>query len=229
MEDRRSLIGTGLYTIPEASRLTGVPAASIRRWTLGYEYVRAGERHQLPAIVVPQLDPVESMQIITFLDLQEVRFLHAFRSAGVSWVTLRLAHEEARRRLQHAHPFATGRFRTDGRRILTEVIKTARDRALEDIVSRQLAFKKVIAPFLRGLKFRNDIAALWFPARGTRIVLDPERSFGQPIVNKEGVPTAVLARSFKAEGSIERVARWYQVEVPSVRAAVEYESRPVAA
>jgi uncharacterized protein (DUF433 family) len=37
-----SLIGIGLYTVPEAARLTGISVPRIRRWLTGYRY-RAGE------------------------------------------------------------------------------------------------------------------------------------------------------------------------------------------
>jgi uncharacterized protein (DUF433 family) len=59
-------------------------------------------------------------------------------------------------------------------------------------------------------------------------MLDPLRNFGEPIVTKEGVPTRVLARSYQAEHSMARVAKWYDVDVESVRAAVEFERRLAA-
>jgi uncharacterized protein (DUF433 family) len=64
------------------------------------------------------------------------------------------------------------------------------------------------------------------------VVIDPDRQFGRPIVEREGVPTEVLSASFRAEQSLDRVARWFEVEKSSVRAAVEFEefleSRPAA-
>jgi hypothetical protein len=43
-----------------------------------------------------------------------------------------------------------------------------------------------------------------------------------------GVPTAVLARAFKREHSAEIVAKWYEVEVRSVKDAVEFEQKLAA-
>jgi uncharacterized protein (DUF433 family) len=160
--------------------------------------------------------------------------LHAFRDHGVSWYWLRIAHERAKERIGHDHPFSTGKFRSAGREILVGIdvsaagVRAGRDPALENIISSQLVFQKIIAPYLRGLEFDQDIAARWFPSANRRIVIDPTRSFGQPILEKEGVPTSVLARSFKAERSLKRVARWYDVDVRSVRAAVEFERRLAA-
>jgi uncharacterized protein (DUF433 family) len=60
------------------------------------------------------------------------------------------------------------------------------------------------------------------------VVLDPRRSFGQPIVNDEGVSTRVLAGAVQAEQSIERVAEWFEVKPASVRAAVDFENQLAA-
>ena len=222
-----ALLRLGIYTIPEAARLTRVPFASIRRWTHGYAFRKGGERRWSPPLVVPQLDPVDEIPAVSFLDLQELRFLHAFRSRGASWQTLRVAHERAKERIGHSHPFSTGRFRSAGREILTEVAVSEKDRALENVVSRQLVFKKFITPYLRGLEFDDQIVIRWYPRRDRRVIIDPKRNFGQPVV-REGVPTRILASSYRVEGSVERVARWYDVEDASVRAAVDFERRLAA-
>ena len=58
-----------------------------------------------------------------------------------------------------------------------------------------------------------------------RVTLDPERSFGQPICTPESVPTVVLAKAFRAEGSLDSVARWFMVHPKSVSDAVDFEAR----
>jgi uncharacterized protein (DUF433 family) len=221
------LLVSGIYTLPEAARLTRVPIANIRRWTLGYSFIRGGQRHWSPPLIKPQLHPIDGVPAVSFLDLQELRLLHAFRSHGASWQTLRLAHDRAKALVGNDHPFATGRFRSAGREILADAAHAAHDRALENIVTRQLVFKKFIAPYLRGLEFKERIAVRWYPRRDRRVMLDPTRNFGKPVV-KEGVPTRVLARSYRAERSAERVAKWYDVAVSSVRAAVDFERRIAA-
>jgi len=221
------LLVVGIYTLPEAARLTGVPIRNIRRWTLGYEFVRGGERRWSPPLVTPQLHPIDGVPAVSFLDLQELRFLHAFRARGASWQALRVAHERARERIGHSHPFATGRFLSAGREILTEVAVSERDRALENIVSRQLVFRRFITPYLRGLEFGNQVVIRWYPRRDRRVILDPARNFGQPVV-KEGVATRILARSYRAERDFDRVAKWYEVSASSVHVAVEFERRLAA-
>jgi uncharacterized protein (DUF433 family) len=49
------------------------------------------------------------------------------------------------------------------------------------------------------------------------------RSFGQPIVSREGVPTSILAQAFEIEQSVEVVADWYEVDPVSVQDAIAFE------
>jgi len=51
----RRLIGTGIYTIPEAARLTQIAPQWIRRWLLGYHFRSAGQVRESRAVVPPEL------------------------------------------------------------------------------------------------------------------------------------------------------------------------------
>lgn len=225
----RSLLGTGIYTISEASRLTRVPARTIRRWLLGYHYSRAGAVRTSPAVLLPELPMLDGVPALGFLDLQEVRFVDAFLAHGVSWRTLRLTEERARAELALSHPLSTGRFWTDGRNLLLDVAEGARDSALLNLVKNQLELRRIVQPFLSRLEFAKDQAIRWWPmGRRRHVVVDPLRNFGQPVVSKEGVPTAILSRALHVEKSVERVARWFQVSRVSVKHAAEFEARLAA-
>jgi uncharacterized protein (DUF433 family) len=126
------------------------------------------------------------------------------------------------------HPFATKNFKTDGRGIFAEFGGNAGNAVLE-LASSQLAFSQVVAPYLFGVQFEKDAAARWWPlGPKKRVVIDPTRSFGQPIVAEEGVPTAVLAKAVEVEGAEDVAARAYQVSIRSVRHAVEFEQKLAA-
>jgi uncharacterized protein (DUF433 family) len=88
-----------------------------------------------------------------------------------------------------------------------------------------------VARFMVSLKFDADGQAIeWWPLGKSKLgVLNPKRSFGQPIVPREGVPTSILSRSYRVEHSYPRVARWYAVSERAVRHAVEYEETLVPA
>lgn len=222
------LVGLGIYTVPEAARLAGVPSSRIRRWLVGYDFGPEENRRASPPIFEGDIASDESLAL-SFADLVELRFVDAFRRVGVGWKTLRETHKKARVKLRTKHPFATGRFVTDGRKILLDLSRETRDRALEDILRDQLEFKKIVEPYLRDLEVKRDAVVRWWPLpRSRRVVIDPGRSFGQPIVAERGVPTRILSRAVRAEGSVEKVARWFEVKPAAVRDAVRYEKRLAA-
>lgn len=239
--DRYQWVGAGIYTIAEAARLTGVSEGRVRRWMKGYSFVRSGEKRTSLPVFKSHYEPTDRGTIaLSFQDLIEVRFVDAFLEAGVSWSNLRAAHLRATDLLQNTHPFATRRFVTDGHTVLTRVA----NKALLDVVANQMGFYRILSASLKELEFKNRVTVRWWPmGRRQPVVIDGGRCFGQPIVSKEGVPTAVLHRAYLAEEQpqkisgidrdldvrvIQRVANWFGVAKRSVRAAVEYELRLAA-
>lgn len=227
-----SRLGRGIYPVPEAARLSPVPAQRIRRWLGGYGYrVRSKRRVSRPAIAADFRGPAGA-RTLSFLDLIELRFVDAFRSAGVGWAAIRMASDHARDLLHHEHPFATRRFHTDGGTILLEVARSSGEPELLELVARQFAFRKVLAPYLyRDIELGpKEVVARWWPMdRRHQVLIDPDRAFGHPIVDREGVPTATLAAAFRVEGSIERVAGTFEAGEAAVRDAVDFERQITAA
>ena len=218
-------LGVGIYSVAEAARLVGVRAQRVRRWLNGYTFSRAGEAHALPPVWRRQLPDVEETLALGFLDLMEVRFVDAFRRHGVGWRAIRRAAKRARDLFDNDHPFSTKSFKTDGRSIFADVIHETGDSSLIDIVKSQYTFKTILEPYLYvGLEFQTEGLVRWWPlGMRRRVVIDPQRAFGQPIVAKEGVPTAILAQSVRVEQSIKEVADWYEVDPRAVRDAVQFE------
>lgn len=220
------LIGRGLYSVAEAHRITGVPGRSIRRWISGYRSYKGGVRHS-PPVVASDLIGELGVAALDFAALIEVRFLHAFRSHGVSWKAIRIASDRASDILGVEHPFSSRKFSTDGRTILAQFVTETGDEVLLDLVRSQYEFKRIISSYLFGeIDFdKTDSPRRWYPLSGTRrIVIDPQRSFGAPIIRRGGVPTGILAMAVNAEQSVELVARLFDVDVASVQAACKYES-----
>jgi uncharacterized protein (DUF433 family) len=223
-----SLLGIGLYTVPEASRLTGVSQGRLRRWLRGYTHGVGGARSTSGPVWQRQIPDIDGTLGLGFLDLMEARFVDAFRAASVPWRVIRSCAQRAREITGADHPFSSRRFRTDGRSIFAEVVDQAGEKQLLDLAKNQLAFGRVISPSLyAGVEFSvDDVPARWWPmGRQETIVLDPARSFGQPIVDDGGIPTIALADAVAAEGSIAKVALLFQVPQRSVRAALRFEKR----
>jgi len=219
-------IGKGIYSIKEAERLTQVPSSKIRRWLTGYKYDYKGKSKHTDAIIGAGFDNTQDIQTITFADLIEIRFINAFRTYGISWKTIRKAALKAEKILSKTHPFSSQRFKTDGRTILLELIDEQQYRDLIDLANNQCVFEKVIAPYLyEGLDFNLvDEPERWWPLGKKRsVVIDPQRSFGAPIVTKGGVPTTLIYKAMLNENSIESVSYWLDIDAAEVVDAVEYE------
>lgn len=223
-----SLLGAGIYRIPQAARLTGVSAARIRRWMRGYDFRGKKERRHSDPVWAGELGALDGKLAVGFRDLLEIRFVDAFLKEGVSWKTMRTAHAAAKEKLGSDHPFCTHRFATDGREILLEQARALGDTCLVDITNDQQEFENIVQPFLRELDFEDGFARWWPLGKDRSVVVDPVRNLGQPTVAGAGVPTRVLARSVKSNGSIEAVAHWFEVDAREVQDAVEFEAKLAA-
>ena len=225
-----NLLNTGIYTVPDAARLTRVSKGRIRRWLRGYKFRTKKREHHSRALWHGQLEPIDRSLALGFLDLIEIRFVDAFLKAGVSWTMLREAHEKGVELFKTNHPFCTKGFVTDGREIFVELHKETGVRSLLDIVKKQQVFVEIITPFLKELEFDARHTLLrWRPATTRRlVVLDPTRNFGRPSVLSQGVPTEVLAQAAKVSDSLEEVCRWYEVPKEEIEDAVEFERQLAA-
>jgi uncharacterized protein (DUF433 family) len=221
-----SLLGVGLYTIPEAARLLGAKKIDVHRWMFGYDYnVRGEKRHQDP--VAGEQLAVDGAKALTFHDLLEFRFVNALRGCGVSLQAIRKAATNARELFDAKHPFVLKRIETDGLTIFANAADDTDDEKLLDLVRKQYGFRRFLEnAFIKGIEFDDDVASRWYPVENSKsIVLDPERSFGRPIMSRFGIPTWVLYEAYLAENKDRgRIARIYGVTPRAVDQAVQFES-----
>ncbi len=216
-----NLIGVGLYTLAEAGRLVRVNPAKIARWLRGHEV--GGRRYD--ALWRPQVDFGEDGIFLGFRDLQEVRVAAAFIDKGLSPQSVRQAIALARNLIAEERPLSTARFRTDGWSVFLQVVEKDGQTKLIDLFRKQFAFKDIIESSLTNLDYDEaGIPSTWWPlGRGKSVVIDPSRSFGQPIEAETSVPTGMLSAAVKGEGSVEAVARAWGVPLRAVRRAVDFE------
>jgi len=226
--DPLDVVGRGVYSLSDASRLTGVSTQRLRRWFLGYRYrSRSGER-QSPRVTTGDFADAFDRPQLSFLDVLEARVIASFRDAGVSWREIRQAHTSAAELLQDPHPFVTARFRTDGTKIIGSLRDRLGDEFWLELAEKQHVFRKVVEPFLKDLEFENGRPVRWRPApRIQSVVVDPNRSFGQPIIEEVGIPTEALA-DYAGATSVDEAAAWYGVPSRAVRDAIRFETRAAA-
>lgn len=214
--------GMGAYSLAEAGRLLGISPTTIRRWLFGYSYHHHGPRIEQRPLWRPQYGTDQEEPLLGFRDLLEARIVRGFRELHIGLPTIRACLDYARELVEDDHPFSTRRFKTDGRRLFLE----SREGRLIDLKVRQHVFKRIVEPSFVDLDFDAEAASRWWLLRNKKtIVLDPARSFGRPIVAETGVPTARLAQAVKAEGSLARVARIYELKPALIRDALSFERK----
>lgn len=224
-------LGVGYYTAPEAARLLKIPVLNIRRWLGGYTYSHNGQVLHSAPLWTPELPANENKIELGFRDLVELRFVDGFLKKGLGLKSVRICLEYARTLVEDERPFSTQRFLTDGKTIFLDSVRTdTGESQLLDLKMRQYAIKEVIQRTFKDMDFEQNAVAKWRPFKGKdSIVIDPKRAFGQPIAAKSGVPTVALADAVKAEGSVEKVARLFEVPVSVVKDAVSFEETLLAA
>ena len=202
---------------------------TIARWLQGYDYQVGGERRRSDPLWRPDYANDDDQIELSFRDLIELRFVKSFRDLGLSLPTIRACFRRAVEEVQDERPFSTQKFRTDGKAIFLDITQNVGDGELIDLRHRQRVFRTVVEPSLRDLEFEADAVARWYPLGVLRqsIVIDPARVFGRPLAAEAGVPTEVLANAVNVEGSVETVARLYEV-APAVRDAVAFERKLAA-
>lgn len=223
------LLGAGLYSLAEAAAYTGIPADQINRWVFGYR--AGGKRHS--SLWQPEFaDSGLEEKTLSFHDLLEIRFVHAFRQHGVSLQSIRAAAGHAREWFDQPYPFTCRRFQTDGQSIFATVMEETGDESLIDLVKRQYTFRQIISDALyAGIDYDSDGEALrWYPLKRSKaVVLDPARRFGKPILAKSGIDTGTIAASYHAEDqNIRRVALLYELTPAEVEAAIKFERKDAA-
>jgi len=109
---------------------------------------------------------------LSFRDLLELRFVDAFIRLGVSWRTMRRAHENAQQELKTTHPFCSRRIETDGKNILLRQAKEDSDEALLNLVTHQREFSRIVQDFLKELEFSGDDIIWWLLGKERQIIVD---------------------------------------------------------
>lgn len=215
----------GFYTVREAARLLTIGQPSkITAWLQGH-------RGRAAPIVDRQYEPIEGAQELGFWDLIEVRFVEYFRKQGVSLQALRKAAATARTEWKQQHPFAMSNvtFLTDRVAVFSQTAREVGDKVLLNLVTKQFEMYAMLEGVLaKGVEFdpASGLAREWKPKlkEFPHIALNPLVAYGQPAILPEGVPTAAVYRTWKAEnGSYAAAADWYEITEDLAREAVEFE------
>ncbi len=204
-----------LYTVAEAARYLGVPESTFGAWVGGYRGLRGAP--VLTARADPE--PVRGGAVITFIGLAEGLVLAALRRSGVPLQRVRPALARLERDFGVRHPLASNRLHTDGVEVLYDHAGPGDEAggAAPDVVvarSDQRVLGQVAESSLRPLDFAEDgyPRLIRLPRyQVAEVVVDPARSFGQPIFATGGARVEDVLALLLAGEDPEAVAAEYRV------------------
>lgn len=223
-----TLLEQGIYSLPQASRLVGVPLPKVRRWMKGGVVRRRGETDLVLApLWCPRLPAMDGQVALSFLDLMELRLVHLLidqhdmrlpkvRECIYGW-----------RRFADRYPYPLINRKVDLFTAGTSLkARLHGEDGVFDLTTMQYVMGEILRLRELDLDYDDDrdLPTCWWPrGRSGLIVVDPHVEFGDPVTREGHVPTRAIAVAVGAEGSEARVARMYRIEEDAVRAAVEFE------
>ena len=219
-----NLLGRGIYSIPEAAHIIGMPTARVRRWVNGY-HSSTKDRH-LP-VAPSELPAIDGKVAISFSDLLELHFIKAFLDRGISLQKIRKAAKIAADILGvESHPFTEHKFKTDSKSIMHSV-----GTQMLNLNNSQYEFEGVIKQSLfHGFIYTGKVAGAWRPSEKEKsVIINPKFALGKPIVENTGIRTRAIYSAWLAEGQDQKiVARMYNLTTKQVRDAIGFEKRMAA-
>ncbi len=226
--DRREIPA---YAIPEAAHYLDVPKSTLRAWFKGQAYTHEGQRKQFRAVI----RPADARNLVlSFTNLVEAYVLAAIRRKHhIGLPTIRRGLKFLTEKLGSSRPLLEQQFATKGDELYVElgqVINISRDgqiemadliRAYLERVERDPAGVPIkLYPFMRSQPPREQPRT---------IVIDPQVSFGRPVIAGTGIPTAVLAEQFDAGNDVRDLAKEYGASEEAISDAIRCEFRLKAA
>lgn len=200
------MIGVGIYTVDEASLYSGVSTNKLNYWFFGQHPV-------IPAKFFRQ-------KVLTFYEYIAARAIERAREKGVALPKIR----QAIKRANDEHGLNVPLARKHRLILLSgELYIEFPNKEMLQVSG----YPKGQRAMPLGDDYQDD---LMFDEDGlvqisrpfNRIILDPTRQFGQPLVENTGYRADILSDAYEAEGSADIVALSFGVESQDVLAAVSY-------
>ncbi len=217
------------YAPAEAARILGLPVATLRAWSFGQ--TSGGGRHFQP--VIKPAD--KAAKLLSFANLCELHVLSAIRrNHRISLPKVRASLDYVRERLDSDRPLLDRNFKTNGIdlfvRHASKLLNVSRqgqqalrgefEIALDRIVRDTRGMPIRLFPFSRTSTTTVD--------QPRTVVVDPQLSFGRPVISKVAVPTGIIFDRFRAGDSLAEMARDYGVAEADIEEALRFEQRLAA-
>jgi uncharacterized protein (DUF433 family) len=225
---RRSLPA---YTPAQAAAYLRLPVATVRAWAVGQAYRRGGREGLFKPVIEAQRH--QGKLALSFVNLVELHVLSALRRVHeLPLHKVRKSLDYLRRRYGGVkNLLADLDLLTDGLDIWLEELGSLVSLSGEG----QTGIREVLKAHLRRVeRERTGRALRLFPFIRTAaaadeprtIMIDPEISFGYPVLVGTGIPTRAIVDRFNGGDTIHELAEDYHRPPEQIEEAIRWERRP---
>lgn len=218
--DNNPFINNGMYSPSNIAFLLRLKSPTkIINWLYGYK--RNGKQYpSLHQSSYTEIISDESVKLASFRDLIELLAINTFKTAGVSHNKIRVIKQRLGNEFNTNYPFTDLRLRTDGKEIYLKITKDT----LRDAASNQYSPLELLEQSLINVEFAdNQPSQWWILGKDSHILIDPKRSFGNPIESETGIPTETLLAYSQAKGeTIASTAQAFMATEEQVIRAIKF-------
>lgn len=204
----------GLLSMYDAARYLGIPRQTFHRWACGYE-----RGAPLLHVLNPE-SPREAR--VTLIAMAEAWVLFALRDAGVRPHRIRPALQRLKEEFGREHALVAPELATDGIDVLWDFSRTAEGAGLIEGRTGQHVIREIVADYIRYIAWAGDGYPQYLALRHcepSKVVVDVQRAFGQPIFEGSRTRVADVAGMLKAGEEAGVVAEELGVSIEDVRTA----------
>ncbi len=223
------------YRASEVAHVLALPSATVQAWSFGHDYLHSdGTRKRFARVI----EPADARKrLLSFANMCELHLLGVIRRHHrVQLPQVRKAVAYMQRRLGEARPLLSRQLRTNGIDLFVEsagqLLNVSKEgqQALRDDFERALSrvdFNRQgdairLFPFTKPTAYSHE-------EQPRTVVVDPQRSFGRPVVIGAYVRTEVIKDRFLAGDSMAEMADDYRVSVAEIEEAIRFEDPQRAA
>lgn len=227
------LFNNPAYPINEAARILNLPASTVKAWCFGQNYTAPSGEKKISKPVIRPAD--ESRRLLSFANLCELHVLSGMRRYHkIALFKVRDSMEYLRKKLLVDCPLIDHQFCTNGIDLFVEHAAQLLAVNREGQAAMRGEFEQALARIERDNRgapvrlFPFSRTALSGVEQPRAIVIDPQLSFGRPVLTRAAVPTEVIVDRFCAGDSPAEMAKDYSVDEKDIQEALRFEQRLAA-
>lgn len=213
---QKQQIGSGIYTIPDISKILGYPQSKVRRYVKDYWDNRLGKKLFNETYSWRN----EKIKAVNFYVLIELYTCFLLREKGASIQSIMKARESMAKDLKTPYPFASHKVLLAGSKILYEL----NDLIISADGSNQINLAEIIKEFAKNLDFdKNNLAIKFWPkGKKNSIVVDPHHQFGQPVISGTNVNAQGIFSMYESSEPIDAIGILYDLTEKQVWDAINF-------